>query len=369
MPLAGCFLTPASGPVAMLRAIILCGLLLLSAVAAAQQQQEPSCGRGAEDDFDEERWKPTDDGTVGDEENGLIWKRCTEGLRGDRCSEGRLKYVTWEKALEIAEKSTFAGFDDWRIPKLDELRQIIQPGCQLPAVNLSLFPYTPSGWFWYDSAEDNNSPRAGQLGFAFGEDFSANQRNVVHLRLVREVPEEPAADDAAQAGAAQQGGAEPAPGAAPPTDPAGQPPADPPLGGPPPAGQPGDAQAGQGATEPQPGDNDQGQAGQDALPGADPGAAGQVGQNAPPGADGEAGAPAPTLPTADQPADPNADPAAAQNAGGNQNQPPAQAGGVADGAANPSLLPGPAGTVAPAGPEPGEQPAANPPAANPPAAN
>lgn len=229
---------------------LLSGQLLMPPLALAQQQQQQpqaSCGRGAENDFDEERWKPADDGTVGDEQNGLMWKQCTEGLRGERCREGRLAYLTWEKALEIAEESTFAGFDDWRIPKLDELRQIIQPGCLLPVVNLALFPNTPSSWFWYDSAEDDNSPRAGQLGFAFGEDFSANQRNVVHLRLVREVPEEPA-DDAAQGGMPGQGRAGLAAGGAPPGAP-----------GQPPAGQPDDVQAEPPTAAQPPGDNDQGQ--------------------------------------------------------------------------------------------------------------
>lgn len=168
------------------------GLILGAALSWAAD-----CGRGLEPtaDFDEQRWTLNENGTVGDVENKLMWKRCPEGLKGPRCREGRLAFLTWEEALEEAEDSDFAGFTDWRIPKFAELEGLIEPGCLMPATNLALFPSTPSGWFWFDSAEAENSPRAGQLSFAFGEEFSASQRNVVNLRLVRTIPEEPTPPD------------------------------------------------------------------------------------------------------------------------------------------------------------------------------
>ncbi|EIC21185.1 Lcl C-terminal domain-containing protein [Thiorhodovibrio frisius] len=314
-----------------LRAVLLIGLWLLPTLVAAQGRAQPQpgaqaqpgapaqgldCGRGPEDKFDEERWKLSEDGIVGDEQNRLVWKQCPEGLHGERCREGRLAYLSWERALEIAENSTFAGFDDWRIPKLDELRQIIQPGCFFPAVNLSLFPNTPSGWFWFDSAEADNSPRAGQLGFAFGKEFSGNQRNIVHLRLVRELPEE----GEAEADAAAQ---EPAPDAEAPD-----------AGAEPPAGEPGAAEAGQNAA----------------------GAAGADGQAAEP-EPADAAADQPGAPVADQAGEPVADqagdqtpePAAAQGTAENPDQPAEQpAAGAA--AQEPGLLPGPPPIAPPAEP-------------------
>ncbi len=187
--LAGPFLGLDSlGREARVLAFILIGLG--ASLFAPARAQVVDCGRGPQSIFDENRWSVTDAGTVIDRQNGVIWKQCPEGLRGMHCRDGRLAYLTWEQALERAEKSLFAGLDGWRIPKLDELRQMIEPECLFPAVNLALFPNTPSSWFWFDSAEADNSPRAGQLGFAFGEQFSANQRHVVHLRLVRDVPDE-----------------------------------------------------------------------------------------------------------------------------------------------------------------------------------
>lgn len=207
------------------RAPLLACLLLLIGPALLPAAD---CGRDAEDNFDEQRWRVDPGGTVRDAQFGLMWKQCPEGLSGSRCRQGRIAYLTWEQALAVAQRSAFAGFNDWRIPKLNELRELIVPDCLFPAVNLSLFPNTPSGWFWFDSAEAGNSPRAGQLGFAFGEEFSANQRHIVHLRLVRDMtpepPPEPEPDpepdqappeDAADAEAEDANGAEAQPGEVP----------------------------------------------------------------------------------------------------------------------------------------------------------
>ncbi|MBK1647996.1 DUF1566 domain-containing protein [Rhabdochromatium marinum] len=206
----------------------LTALLQGPAVVSAQvvyQRPPPDCGREPDSELDEQRWILHDDGTISDQDNELMWKRCAEGLRGERCQEGRLDYLTWEQALDIAQKSTFAGHNNWRIPTYDELNGLIQPGCEFPASNLMAFPNTPSGWFWFDSPEAENTKRAGQISFAFGDDFSANQRNVVHLRLVRDdtppepepEPEEPAPDAPV---------AEPEPGA----DPGATPPVEPDAG-------------------------------------------------------------------------------------------------------------------------------------------
>lgn len=164
--------------------------MLCCTLAAPGYSLAAECGRTGELSLEETPWTDNGDGTLGDERTDLMWKRCPEGLVGERCNRGRLAYLTWEQAQTRARQSNFAGYNDWRIPRLDELRRLIQPGCELPAVNLAAFPNTPSGWFWFASAEAFNSPRAGQLGFAFGENFSANQRHVVHLRLVREAKRE-----------------------------------------------------------------------------------------------------------------------------------------------------------------------------------
>lgn len=96
------------------------------------------------------------DGTVTDNKTGLIWKKCSEGqtysLSG--CSGGALTY-TWKEALNQAQVTNntggFLNYTDWRVPNINELRSIAEKQCWEPTINLTIFPNTPSNWFWSSS--------------------------------------------------------------------------------------------------------------------------------------------------------------------------------------------------------------------------
>ncbi len=147
-----------------------------------------NCGREEPTTPDPGRFKDNGDGTLNDKDQNVMWKQCIEGLRGIRCRVGRADYFNWVQAQRKADKTVFAGYDDWRIPTDKELRSLIEPGCQLPAINLAWFPRTPTGAFWFHSPEADNSFRAGAVSFAYGENLSYDQKNVLYLRLVRSLP-------------------------------------------------------------------------------------------------------------------------------------------------------------------------------------
>lgn len=54
------------------------------------------------------------DGTITDKSTGLTWMQIDS-------KEG----MNWEDALKYAERSTYAGFDDWRLPNAKELQSIV----------------------------------------------------------------------------------------------------------------------------------------------------------------------------------------------------------------------------------------------------
>lgn len=54
------------------------------------------------------------DGTVTDRATGLVWMKADSG-RG----------MTWEKALEYAQNTVYAGYSDWRLPDAKELQFIV----------------------------------------------------------------------------------------------------------------------------------------------------------------------------------------------------------------------------------------------------
>jgi hypothetical protein len=63
-------------------------------------------------------------GTVLDNQTGLMWKRCAEGLDGKNCSTGGIAYYDWEHALGQAAGSTYGGYTDWRLPNIKELHSL-----------------------------------------------------------------------------------------------------------------------------------------------------------------------------------------------------------------------------------------------------
>lgn len=100
-----------------------------------------------------EQFSDNGDGTVTDTKTGLMWKRCSEGQawNGSTCI-GNFAAYTWQTALQQAQSLNssggFAGKADWRVPNVKELRSIAELQCASPAINLTIFPATPSDQFW-----------------------------------------------------------------------------------------------------------------------------------------------------------------------------------------------------------------------------
>jgi hypothetical protein len=80
-------------------------------------------------------------GTVVDYEKGVMW--IADGGSSDGGNDG--KQLDWYAALKWAAARRLAGFDDWRLPTEEELRDL----AQMPAgERRTLFPNTASGGHW-----------------------------------------------------------------------------------------------------------------------------------------------------------------------------------------------------------------------------
>jgi hypothetical protein len=94
-------------------------------------------------------------GTVTDSRTRLMWKKCLEGVSGSYCESGIATAFTWQTALQrprvINNSSGFAGYRDWRLPNIKELRSIVEEHCYSPAINLTRFPNTPTNMVWSGS--------------------------------------------------------------------------------------------------------------------------------------------------------------------------------------------------------------------------
>lgn len=139
------------------------------------------------------------DGTVTDIETGLMWKRCSEGQVWDGSSNscnGDAARYTWKAALDQAQtinkSGGFAAQVDWRMPNIKELRSIVERQCNVPSINLVVFPSSPPSSFWSSSEYpyslnyyDSNSQLVRSVIFDGGYDFWFGKDEQCLVRLVR----------------------------------------------------------------------------------------------------------------------------------------------------------------------------------------
>ncbi|NOQ36585.1 MAG: DUF1566 domain-containing protein [Methylococcaceae bacterium] len=155
---------------------------------------------------------------VKDTVTGLMWMRCSLGQNLDSPScKGKVVKYNWQQALNIAADFSYAGYSDWHLPTIKELNTLVYCsngkkihykedgyddiksegdwGCdsensgayQKPTIKQTIFPNTPSSWFWSSSpnANYNRSSRAWFVSFTYGcDDCGYNSYNYA-VRLVR----------------------------------------------------------------------------------------------------------------------------------------------------------------------------------------
>ncbi len=148
-----------------------------------------------------ERYHDNGDGTVTDVTTGLQWKRCAEGQTwtGATCS-GDASSHDWETACGLS--SHIAGYSDWRLPTIDELKTLVycssgQPKiwndsgelCQgtynSPTIQTEAFLNTPGSYFWSSSPYATSAGSPWEVNFSHGYVPTYSRDGDGHVRLVR----------------------------------------------------------------------------------------------------------------------------------------------------------------------------------------
>ncbi len=112
--------------------------------------------------------------------------RCSLGQTWDgKTCVGLANNYTWQQALQLQHDFSFAGYNDWRVPNKNELASILENNCERPAINLEVFPSTPSAYYW------SSTPFAALTNLAWSVHFNNSfvyyelKSGQVHVRLVR----------------------------------------------------------------------------------------------------------------------------------------------------------------------------------------
>jgi hypothetical protein len=121
-----------------------------------------------------------------DKASGLIWRRCTEGMKwnGSGC-EGAGLMMSHEKALLHAKEQAAASGKAWRLPTLSELLGIVDRSQPAPTIDRKAFPDTPAIQFWTSEINPKEPHRAFFVFFGTGVREHDVRMMPLHLRLVR----------------------------------------------------------------------------------------------------------------------------------------------------------------------------------------
>jgi len=113
------------------------------------------------------------DGTVTDANTGLMWQ------------QGEAGSMNWEDALTYCEALSLAGYTDWRLPNIEELKSITDDSFYMPAIDTKYFPEAQSLFYWSSTTDASSASDALYVVFSDGLSLSYFKSGPCYVRCVR----------------------------------------------------------------------------------------------------------------------------------------------------------------------------------------
>ncbi len=117
---------------------------------------------------------------IRDENSGLIWEVKTSDNWGESYS-----YTDAGNYSQTANASSLCGYNDWRLPDIEELATLVDYEKEQPAIDSEYFPNTLSDSYWSASPHATSSSQAWAVNFGNGRVVAATQSSTYAVRLVR----------------------------------------------------------------------------------------------------------------------------------------------------------------------------------------
>ncbi len=127
------------------------------------------------------------EGIATDTETGLMWCRFAHGQTWENgTATGNAKEGNWKTAFDVAKQSSYAGYTDWRLPTIDELKTLIDKvkGKTGNYIDADVFPKN-NRWFWASSPSEDSNGKAWFMNFGNGHGFSDNKYSCHSVRIMR----------------------------------------------------------------------------------------------------------------------------------------------------------------------------------------
>lgn len=122
--------------------------------------------------------------------SGLEWSRCVVGQTWNsttKTCDGDGERLTWQAALQLSATYKVGNHTDWRVPNLKELVSLVQRACVEPAIDLTIFPATPSDSYWTSTpnTSSDKTQESWSVGFYNGRIESRDKQQDFYVRMVR----------------------------------------------------------------------------------------------------------------------------------------------------------------------------------------
>lgn len=110
-------------------------------------------------------------------ETKLMWQDDSDVLKED--------WKTWKEAVKYCEDLSLAGYDDWRLPNIEELKSIIE---KTEKVNPSIkdgFTNVSEDGYWSSTTHLSDSSSAWYVFFYSGSAYWDYKKGLCSVRCVR----------------------------------------------------------------------------------------------------------------------------------------------------------------------------------------
>lgn len=138
-------------------------------------------------------------GTVTDNNTGLMWQKCSVGQNNDATCSGTAAYYNWYQASgtynasynstskNVCGELRVGGYSDWRLPTKKELMSIVDYSVPYPGPTIvgAYFPNTVSSGYWSSTPGAYYPSYAWYVHFGNGGDNYFNKYNYFYVRCVR----------------------------------------------------------------------------------------------------------------------------------------------------------------------------------------
>lgn len=123
----------------------------------------------------------TDDDGIHDKDNIYRW-----GGSGAE-KTGTIFFDDWNNLLNATNAEKLCGFDDWRVPTIDELKTLVTNTDKKPVIDTTIFPLTLAIPYWSASTYQHYPEHAQTVDFATGASnyYNGFRGDRLPLRLVR----------------------------------------------------------------------------------------------------------------------------------------------------------------------------------------